>query len=291
MEQKIRKEERNYSPTSLPVSAIRNDLGKGEERLLLHWHDYIEIIYVREGEGVLQVDLENYSIKKGDLIFVSPRSLHGESCVNEQKIRCEVILADTSVFQGVYKDDISRNYISPFVEERIKFKPIMQEDHPAYARILENIRKIGEEMREKQEGYELFVKAILFDIIGVLIRYRYFYEREICEQKDLAKIKQAIGYMIEHYKEGIAVEEIAQITGYSKYYFMHFFKENTGYTTTQYRNLIRLEKAEYLLRSTDKSITEISEETGFEDISYFIRIFKKKNNCSPLQFRKTYTGS
>ena len=66
---------------------------------------------------------------------------------------------------------------------------------------------------------------------------------------------------------------------------MRFFKKHMGLTSIQYINNYRLEKAAYLLTSTNNSIMDISLEVGFDNLSYFNKLFKKKYNITPKEFR------
>ena len=68
-------------------------------------------------------------------------------------------------------------------------------------------------------------------------------------------------------------------------YFVRFFKKQTGTTITEYKNTQKLAKAKRLLISTEKNITEISNECGFESSSYFAELFKSYENLTPTNYR------
>ena len=72
----------------------------------------------------------------------------------------------------------------------------------------------------------------------------------------------------------------------SEYYFCHLFKEHMGMTFLAYLNDVRIHKAAQLLKNTNLSITRIAAETGYNDVNYFCRIFRKKMNRSPGNYRK-----
>lgn len=81
------------------------------------------------------------------------------------------------------------------------------------------------------------------------------------------------------------VSQIAEKTGVSKCYLQHVFKKQTGTTITEYKNTQKLAKAKRLLISTEKNITEISNECGFESSSYFAELFKSYENLTPTNYR------
>ncbi len=91
---------------------------------------------------------------------------------------------------------------------------------------------------------------------------------------------------LNEYHANISVSQIAAYFGRSVSHISHMFKTKSGISVSEYCNKLRLRDAENLLRKTDLSITQIALDVGFCDTSYFIRLFKKSYNCSPLQYRK-----
>ena len=87
--------------------------------------------------------------------------------------------------------------------------------------------------------------------------------------------------------EDISVGEIAKRLDVSVYYMCHAFKKATGVTIVDYRNELKIVNAKKLLINTDKKITEIASECGFDSDSYFGKIFKQYENLSPAQYRSS----
>ena len=81
---------------------------------------------------------------------------------------------------------------------------------------------------------------------------------------------------------------MAELTFYSKSHFMKFFKSHMGTGFIDYLNDYRLVMAERLLRSSDNSVLEIAVQNGFDNLSYFNRIFKRKYGTSPGKYRKQF---
>ena len=86
--------------------------------------------------------------------------------------------------------------------------------------------------------------------------------------------------------EKISVREVAQSLGYHEKYFSAKFKKKTGKSPCAYRNERRLLKAEALLRNTRLSVIEIAAQTGFDNVSYFNRLFRARNGTTPTEYRK-----
>lgn len=95
-------------------------------------------------------------------------------------------------------------------------------------------------------------------------------------------------YVRQHYREGFTSTQIQEVCGLSYKYAGTLFKEVTGQTIKEYQCTLRLRKAEQLLKETDKPIGEIAQLTGFSDVFYFSKIFRRERGCSPSEYRKTY---
>lgn len=92
-------------------------------------------------------------------------------------------------------------------------------------------------------------------------------------------------YININYNKKLSLDALAKMSGYSKSRFSHIFSEVTGTTPTKYQNGIRLKVSCEMLSSTDYSINDIAFECGFSDPLYYSRIFRKKYNVSPTEYR------
>ena len=102
----------------------------------------------------------------------------------------------------------------------------------------------------------------------------------------MQKIKMVLSYIEDHFEKGIPVEEMAEQCGYSTSHFMRWFKRMTGTGFGNYLIEFRLGKAAVWLRTTEDTVLEISEKAGFNNLSNFNRLFKKKYKVTPREFRQ-----
>lgn len=103
------------------------------------------------------------------------------------------------------------------------------------------------------------------------------------------EIKQARSYMYKHFRNRIAVVDIAKAIGLSEAYLSHLYKKETGESLIDYLTHIRLEEAKQLLLKTDLRTYEIAEQIGFSEANYFSKQFKRYVGVSPLEYRQTQT--
>jgi two-component system, response regulator YesN len=94
-------------------------------------------------------------------------------------------------------------------------------------------------------------------------------------------------YVEEHYTRDLSLMMMAEMHGFTSYYFGILFKNETGMTFSEYLRDIRMKRAKELLKDIDRKIYEIAKETGYNDPKYFIRIFKQTYGIAPDEFRKS----
>jgi YesN/AraC family two-component response regulator len=109
---------------------------------------------------------------------------------------------------------------------------------------------------------------------------------DVADSKHSASITKAITYMKQKYALNPTLEEVSEYAGYSPAYFSRIFKEDTGMTFSEFLNEIRIEKSKSLLLTSGLTIAQISTMLGYNDQSYFCRIFKNVTGTTPDRYRK-----
>jgi YesN/AraC family two-component response regulator len=102
-------------------------------------------------------------------------------------------------------------------------------------------------------------------------------------------VKRAIAYIQQHHMRDLSRQEIAEAIGVSKNYITQIFHQELGISLWDYLTRYRIKRAKELLRGTDESIATIAEQVGFDDASYFGRVFRKQAGCSPQAYREHQT--
>ena len=105
------------------------------------------------------------------------------------------------------------------------------------------------------------------------------------------RIEKAFGFMHERYDKEISLADVAKLVNMTEVSFSRFIKKRTGKTFIESLNEIRLGQAARLLIDTTHTIAEVSYKCGFNNLSYFNRIFRAKNGCTPREFRQNYSGT
>lgn len=133
----------------------------------------------------------------------------------------------------------------------------------------------------------------LFSDTEEIVRWLSSYRAKVYESmtdrtlgSDAERILKAVIYMKEHLEEDLSTSGVAEYIGCSRSYFCIIFKKLSGLSFGDYLQQVRIERAKELLLNTSASVTEIAFSSGYNDIYYFNRVFRKAVDCSPMEFRK-----
>ena len=284
------KESARHGETLFPMQKYITKLDLAYPVVTTHWHEEAELTLITEGEGLYQIDLVDYEVKKGDILFVPPLLLHSVSLAQPQN---EEMISETYVFHlnflgGNSTDICSTRYFVPIMNHELILPCLITQKHPAYVSIRKIFRQIASLYHEEVPGYELALKGLFLQVIFLLLQYSTKQAKNVLPEEGTPadKLKNVLDYIEIHYAQTILVEELAKICCFSEYHFMRFFKKHMNMTCVEYVNNVRLEKAVELFEQGNTSILEVSLSVGFHNLSYFHRAFKNKYGMTPRSFIK-----
>lgn len=172
-------------------------------------------------------------------------------------------------------------YIVPLLDGSLPIEYFLTPALGSFEALSNCIRQIDLVCADQTPGWQLAVKSSLFNFFFLLISERQ--KKTVStssNSKSLEKMKTVLKYVENHYTEKLTIDDMAELTYYSKSHFMKFFKAHMGIGFTEYLNDYRLTMAARLLKSSDDSILMIADASGFDNLSYFNRIFKRKYGIS-----------
>lgn len=286
-EYQLYEEVKAHTSIDFPYNTYICSIPLNFKQVPLHWHSEIEIIVIKKGCGIVTVDLKKQKVTIGDIIFIRSGQLHSIEQDGSNYMEYENILFKKELLISGEYDLCAKNFIIPLIEGNIPSATFFTSVLHYYNDVANCINEIDILCSEQPEGYQLLLKSILFRLIYIIISHKETIEiTSNIQTKSLEKLKYILKYVEEHYSEHITIEEMAKLTFYSKSHFMKFFKSHIGTGFIDYLNNYRLMMSEQMLKTSDLSVIEIAQLNGFDNISYFNRIFKKKYNLSPSKLRK-----
>lgn len=142
---------------------------------------------------------------------------------------------------------------------------------------------------EEKKGYEFIIQGLLFELMGQILgnhRYKISDDETYKSLKRIRQLKSSLKIIREEYMNQLTLGNLAEAADMSPKYFCRFFSEMTGKTPIEYLNYYRIECAAEQLLYTDDLVTDIALNCGYNDLSYFVKTFKKYKAQTPKQFRK-----
>lgn len=257
----------------------------------LHWHDELEFIYIKKGRGTVTIDFHSYPVAAGAIALILPGQLHSIGQYEQESMEYENIIFHPDILISRKADACSTDFLSPLFSGALAVPPLYPLDAPHYAEIAACLDANDNICRTMPTGYELFLKSQLFMLFFTLTGKCALASPPKKNTRSLEKLKQILKYVENHYMDKLTIAMIAKETGISPSHFMKYFKNMMGTSFTCYLNDYRLTMASRLLLSSDSSILAIANETGYENLSYFNRAFKKKFQMTPREYRKNGGGA
>lgn len=234
-----------------------------------HYHNAFELYFMESGSCKYFIDNKVYAVQEGDLILIPEGTLH--------KTAYEGHNARTLIY-------CSRHYIPAEAVERLPSILHLYRNPAALPRLRALIENIKQEFWRADEFSETILVSQLHLLFYTLIREMNTREAVHTEP---SYVSGAISYIKAHYTDGATLKQAARAIGVTPEHLSRAFKKETGLGFCEYLTLLRLQKAEELLRSDAAlSVTQAAFACGFNDANYFSKRFKDLYGVSPVAFRK-----
>ncbi|MBC8062864.1 MAG: helix-turn-helix transcriptional regulator [Clostridiaceae bacterium] len=273
-----------------PFSCFLTKDPAGKSFVPLHFHDYIEILYVIIGKVRIQLGNEVHDVLGGSLVLIDSREVH--STYFDINIPTEFIVLkfEPEVFSasGVA---LEMRYIIPFIDPGFLHKKIFQKEELLKTHIPMLMEETFHEFQNKEYGFELGVIARIYTIFLWILRNSYPIElrnqlESLNTTINIEKLQKVLKYVEDNYKDDIPLMVLSEMCNMSYSYFSRQFSKIIGKTFKEYLNFVRIREAEKLLLTTNMNITEVGLHSGFTNSSYFIKQFKIYKDISPKQYKK-----
>ena len=260
-----------------------------------HWHEFLELILVKK--GCLKVILRNMSVNlaEGELLAVLPGELHSTESKDNKLLEFVCITFDTRIFiNSFYENSEIAVIYSFFSNYQMPGFYLYNSNDVKKGQIPKLMNNILLENKNRKTGYVFSIVTDLAKISLWLLRNHGQNGTSATEAENkvlYARILKLFEIIRAKYNTNISTGEIADMMSMSKSHFCSFFKKVTGSGFRVYLQSQRITEAIKLLYLTDYNVSEIASIVGYNDVNFFVRIFKKQMGIPPLQYRKKYLSS
>jgi AraC-type DNA-binding domain-containing proteins len=251
-----------------------------------HWHDECEIYYILEGKRCLFIGDQTYQASSGCLSIVDAKQMHQTTTSDKEAYHERILLLiEKEKFSTV--SNFFAIDLNDFFQANVGVVEIPKEDRLYIEKLMTDI---AFEINGKESGYQNIVQIRLVEFFTYLIRLKgngMRRQRAAVGLEGSRVVFEIVEYVKENCAKAKSLEEIAKKFYIEKSYLSRIFKKNTGFTVNEFINIQKIKKAQRLLEDTDFSIAKIAVLVGYENITYFTKIFKKYVGYTPLKYHKT----
>lgn len=286
-----------YLPLHFPVLLLSGDYWKisdvpsGRQ----HFHNCLEIGICHSESGFIEIFGEPIPFKEGDITVIPQNVPHTTYSSPGVESHWSYIYMDPKeLFKGLLPSTWKNTDLSVYSLK--DFQPLFhKEEYPYLYRLMTGSIK---ELEEKRLGYQLSAKGLLLSLYIEIYRTEIFEKQEgvsqasdsdevsLQELETPLSIAPALDYIEDNYAQQFTINDLADLCHWSPTHFRRVFHDIMGTSPLDFVNNTRITKACMMLRTTEDSILNISENVGFRSVSSFNRYFIKKMQMSPRDYRK-----
>jgi len=248
-----------------------------------HAHEFYEINYVYKGSCINLIEDQSFNMEQGDAVIIHPDVFHllyaYKECV-VYNILIEKDWLEKQVGQITIKSEFSE-FLKKMSEEDFYKYIFLKDKNERIKKIIDNLVKINanesglEPLKRRAQVLNFIVQELQNPSESKLS------SRRGTSQKKMIDI---LSYVLENYNK-VNLEKVAEKFFYSKTHVCRLFLKNTGKTFSTAVIDMRIKRACVMLKTTQKSVAQISREVGYESVEYFQRLFKKRMGVSPGEYR------
>lgn len=249
----------------------------------LHWHSFYEVEFIVEGTSVQTINGYSYHQTPGFLSILTPNDFHHFKSDNNCTLKYKKFV--------FYENFVSHKIIAALKSRKkpciIQIPKSKQKDFNRYFDLLNEYNT-----SEQNEISRLVLKSLVETVCAealMLDKLAHIDTTEnanilLTSEKDIT-LHNITKFIEQNFQFQIKLQDVARVAFQSEAYFSHYFKSKFGLSFTEYLKQYRLRHAANLLISSNKSISEICEESGFSSMTFFNRSFKNFYSVTPSQFR------
>ncbi|HEY5584398.1 MAG TPA: AraC family transcriptional regulator [Ruminiclostridium sp.] len=282
------KENIKHGDYIFPLMVYSNKNRQDDTIQYCHWHDELEFLFVTKGKAIFQVEGIYYAVDEGQAVFINQGYLHAGFAVNHTSCNfCAIVFNPEMLFSKSF-DVMQTKYLEPIIRKQYVLPVHICGVQSWEKEIIKKLFEIAEIFTLKSTAFELIIKANLYLIFSTMLSNTDPVNHDwnlLIKNHKTENIKKTLSYIHENYQNKMNITELAKLTNMSGGHFYRFFKQMTRKTPIDYINNYRVNQAAFLLTDSNNKISQIALDVGFENISYFIKIFKKHLKCTPKEYR------
>lgn len=280
------RELREHGSLRYPFEFYRNNYNEAElTSISLHWHREYELVYMEKGTLNCKVCCESFQLHEGQALWIAPGMLHGYEYESNARAISLLFLPELFAADGSL---LHERFVQPLRALKAEHC-ILNGSQAWHSEGTELMRSMIAIWDQNAETRELDIQSRMVQFWSLLFRNRDTLVTGSTTEATMrmqARFVTMTEFIAKHFREKLMLEQIARAANISRSEALRCFRTLAGQTPVEYLLNHRLRQAQRLLISTEKTITEIAQSSGFESVAYFDRVFRRAFNCTPRQMRR-----
>lgn len=274
---------KNINLPRLPIAIKR--VNGNNSTLTFHSHDAIELVLVLQSSEALHwVNGKAHTLQRGDVLLLKPALLHAyENCRNMHIVNI-LYNPDQLPLPPLDGNELKLFHYFTNSSETVENpeQPMLHLSEEALAAVELLAAMLEEEIESQHPGKNLCAFGTFITLLSKIIQTGGKAE----QNENQSPAAPAISYLNLHFAENVRIEKLAKLCHLSRASLFRHFRNLTGCTPKEYQRRKRLESAESMLLTTNKSLSEIAGKCGFCDSNHLAKVFRAQENITPRELRK-----
>ena len=280
----------NYNFLQTPYSFSYQSSTKLSNWDIFHIHDGMEFLYVHEGSGFAIIDQKIFQMNPGTLVYFQPYQLHGTKVYMDCSsvyTRSILSLDPSEVISYLQPFPALKNFFHMLWKTNLDIQIIstLLDNNPIeimYSQFNTTITKCSK--HETTEEYILFIITFLKYLKSIWPEQIQDNDRNTSLSQSY--VEQIMAWIDKNYALEFHLDLLSKELHLSQHYIAHLFHDSTGASITAYLNVRRMRQACWLLKNSTLSVSQVCQNIGLTNVSYFCKKFKEHTGTTPLKYRK-----
>ncbi|MBO7742587.1 helix-turn-helix domain-containing protein [Paenibacillus sp. MWE-103] len=284
----------HYMKSEFPFWITRTVQGSIDE----HGHEFVELVFVVRGNGRHLFQGSRYDIQAGDVFIINPGETHAyavEPGEQMEIINCLFMpsfIPDALLTELEITNSMDYFYVHPFLTHDVRFNHRVNLNGQEASHVLALLEGMIREMNGRPSGHKTIIRLRLIELLVLLSRYYSLLQQQRAHpsprqlEREMTA-KRIYGYLERNYEKKITLQSLASLFNASIRQLNRLMREEYDRSVFEVLHEIRIERAKHLLLETDEKVIVVATMVGYEDQSFFNRLFARHVGCSPSHYRST----
>ncbi len=279
-----------FHPDGFPISVERRE---PQEDFEPHAHEFAELVIVTGGKCLHVTGNDSWDLTAGDAFVIAGKREHEYQDLMDLRL-VNILYQPNQLKMGLIDLPSVPGYhalftLEPARKNKQATKGPLHLNGKELARVTELVNRLESELMAREPGFGFMATACFMQIIGMLSRC--YGKSPSPDGRALLRIGEALSHLERNIHREVNLDELASIAHMSRRSFLRVFQAATATSPLAWVIAQRIQRACSLLRQTDRRVTEIAFDVGFNDSNYFTRQFTKVTGLSPRNYRMRQRGS